>query len=331
MFNVDIAIKFGSNEIIIYQKGVGIIAKEPAFLAVEEDGKRLKVKATGRRAEKMFLSGSGNLSVYQPIENSEIVNKKLAIILMKQVLDQAVVHDLKFAKLNALVAVPCALNKSQLNEVKDVLQSSGVSSVTFVQNSVCVREMLEIEENEYVAVVDIGKYITDISVLNQYDFNMGRMYLLGGADMDKSITTFIEDNHDLLVSDLTSQEVKNEIASLYDRDLYKTEYIGIDADNKYEKHEISASEVKVAISNVYDAIFEFVKEMVEKLPKEIAANVHKNGVVLVGGASVISGLYEYAKKRLEMPVMIPEEPADSVIIGAGKLLSCEHEFITIKC
>ena len=40
MFNIDLAIKFGSNEIIIYRKGIGIIAKEPAFLAVIENGKK---------------------------------------------------------------------------------------------------------------------------------------------------------------------------------------------------------------------------------------------------------------------------------------------------
>ena len=42
MFNIDLAIKFGSNEIIIYRKGIGIIAKEPAFLAVIEMAKNLR-------------------------------------------------------------------------------------------------------------------------------------------------------------------------------------------------------------------------------------------------------------------------------------------------
>ena len=54
MFNVDLAIKFGSNEIIVFRKGLGIIAKEPAFLAVEEKGKSIKVKATGKNAEKLL-------------------------------------------------------------------------------------------------------------------------------------------------------------------------------------------------------------------------------------------------------------------------------------
>ena len=51
MFNIDLAIKFGSNEISIYQKGFGIVSKEPAFLAVVENGKDIKVKAIGKQAE----------------------------------------------------------------------------------------------------------------------------------------------------------------------------------------------------------------------------------------------------------------------------------------
>ena len=330
MMNIDLAIKFGSNEIIIYRKGLGIIAKEPAYLAVVEDGKKLKVKATGKQAEKLFLSKSSNVDVYQPIVKSEIVNEKMATILMSEILKNVITDSFMLTKLSALVAVPCALNPDQLKVLEKVLHESGVDKVTFVQNSVCARANLDIDSHSHIMVVDIGKYITDISVLNDYDFVKGRMYFLGGADMDKSITTFIADNHDLEVSDLTSEAAKNDIASLYDRDLYRAEYIGIDDNNKFIKRDISASEVKVAVVNLYDQILNFAVQMIETLPKEIAADIYNNGVMFVGGASCISGLYEYAKKKLELPIIIQEYPTDSVILGAGKLLSSDKKFLKIE-
>lgn len=330
MMNIDLAIKFGSNEIIIYRKGLGIIAKEPAYLAVVEDGKKLKVKATGKQAEKLFLSKSSNVDVYQPIVKSEIVNEKMATILMSEILKNVITDSFMLTKLSALVAVPCALNPDQLKVLEKVLHESGVDKVTFVQNSVCARANLDIDSHSHIMVVDIGKYITDISVLNDYDFVKGRMYFLGGSDMDKSITTFISDNHDLEVSDLTSEAAKNEIASLYDRDLYRAEYIGIDDNNKFIKRDISASEIKVAVVNLYDQILNFAVQMIESLPKEIAADIYNNGVMFVGGASCISGLYEYAKKKLELPIIIQEYPTDSVILGAGKLLSSDKKFLKIE-
>ena len=330
MFNIDLAIKFGSNEIIIYRKGIGIIAKEPAFLAVIENGKKFKIKAIGKQAEKLFLSKSSNVTVYQPIKNSEIVNEKMAVVLISEILKNIIQDKFLLTNLTALVAVPCALNERQLITLKRVLHESGVNKLTFVQNSVCVRANLDLDPHSHIMVVDIGKYITDISVLNEFNFDFVRMYFIGGQDMDKSITTFIADNHGLEVSDLTSEAVKNEVASLYNRDLYKTEYIGIDENNKFVRQEISANEVRLAIVNVYDEIFKLIDDVLHRLPKEVSADVYNNGVVFVGGASSISGLYEYAKKKIDLPIIVPDEPMDSVILGAGKLLNSNKEFLKIN-
>ncbi len=331
MFGIDLAIKFGSNEIIIYRKGLGIIAKEPAFLAVEDNNGKLKVKATGKKAEKLFMSGSSNVDVYQPIKNSEIVDEKMATILLGEILKNTIHDKFLLNQLTALVAVPCALNQQQLRQLKNILHGAGVGKVSFVQNSVCARENAEgLDAHAHLMVVDIGKYLTDISVLNEYNFVFGRMYFIGGEDMDKSITTFIKDNHGLEVSDMTSEAVKNEVASLYERDMYNTEYIGIDYNNKFVRNNITASEVRVAIQGVYDEIIERIKEVLALLSKEVLKDVYNTGIMFVGGGSTIAGLYEYAKKKLDLPIIVPNEPSDMVILGAGKLLAGNKEFIKIS-
>lgn len=329
MFNVNLAIKFGSNEIIIFRKGFGIIAKEPAYLAVTELGGKQKVKAVGKEAEKLFMSKASDVDIYQPIKNSEIVDEKMAQILLSTIIKKIITDKFLISRLTALVAVPCALNEKQLSLIKKVLLACGVNKVTFVQNSVCARANLELDAHAHLMVVDIGKYITDISVLSEHTFDFGRMYFIGGEDMDKSITTFILDNHNLTVSDLTSEAAKNEVASLYDRDLYKTEYIGIDENNKFVRHDISANEVRVAISSLYDKIFTQINQIMQELDKTISADVFNTGVMFVGGASSIAGLYEYAKKKLDMPIIVPEDTKDCVILGAGKLLNTDKEFIKI--
>ncbi|MBR1988269.1 MAG: rod shape-determining protein [Clostridia bacterium] len=328
--NIDIAIKFGSNEIIIYRKGYGIIAKEPAYLAVEENLKKFKIKAIGKDAEKLFNSQSSSVVVYQPILNSAIENEKMAVILMSEILKKLVINKFLINKINALVAVPTGLNEEQLILLKRVLYKSGISNITFVLNSVCARNSLNIDSHAYTMVVDIGKNITDISILNDYNYAFGRMYFLGGADMDKSITTFVSDNKDLTISDNESEKIKNEVASLYPNDTYRTDFVGQDENKKFIKETISANEVRVAISNVYDAIFKFVLDILKSSSKEICADIYNNGIMFVGGSSKIAGLYEYAKEKLDLPIIIPEDPADAVILGAGKFLNKTKEFLTIK-
>ena len=73
---------------------------------------------------------------------------------------------------------------------------------------------MDLDSHARIMVVDIGKYLTDISVLNDYNFDFGRMYFLGGENMDESLTSFIQDNYNLEVSNMTSEAIKNEVASL---------------------------------------------------------------------------------------------------------------------
>ncbi len=330
MFNVELAIKFGSNEIIVFRKGFGIVEKVPAYLAVEENGNKFKVKATGKDAERLFHSKSSNVTVYQPIVNSEIVNDKMAQMLISEIIKNVIPDRFLLTGINMLVAVPCALNENQLLKIKKVLHSSGVNKITFIQNGVCARTNLDVDSHARIMVVDIGKYITDISVMNDYNFDFGRMYFIGGENMDTSLTSFIQDNYNLEVSNLTSEAIKNEVASLYDRDLYRTEYIGIDENNKFIRRDITASEVKVAVVNLYDKIFELIGDVLKELPKDIVADIYNNGIMFVGGASKIAGLYEYARQKLDFPIIVPDDPQDAVILGAGKLLNAGNEFLKIN-
>ena len=328
MLSVNLAIKFGSNEIIIYRKGYGIIAKEPAYLAVIEKNNKVKVKASGKEAEKLFYSKSKDITVYRPIENSEIINKKMAIKLITEILQKTIKEKILY-KISALVAVPCGLGSDELLSIKQVLHASGVDKVEFVQNAVCVLANSVQNTDKHMIVVDIGKYLTDISVLSSFDFYQGKMYYIGGEDMDKSITAFIQDNHELTVSDQTSEAIKNEIASLYERDMCKTQYVGINKVDRFTKQTITADEVRVAITSVYDSIVGLINNTIDELPKEIFAEINDMGIMVVGGGCCIAGLYEYLSSRINVPLKVVDNPSDCVILGAGKLLS-QKEFLKIE-
>lgn len=327
MFRIDLGLKFGGNEIIVFKKGSGIVAKEPAYLAVTANGQAVKVHAIGKKAEKLFNAKSTNYQVYRPIENGEIVNEKMARLLIGKIIEQVVEGSLFITNIYALVAVPSALNEQQLLLIEKVLHESGINKIEFVFNSVCIQSNLDFDSNKHIMVVDIGKNLTDISVLNEYNFSFGRMYYLGGEDMDKSIVTFVADNFGLKISNQMAENIKNEVASLYNCDMYSYEFVGTNDNENLARATITANDVRLAISNVYDAIFERIKQIVKTLPAEVARDIYDTAIVFVGGGSKISGLYEYAKKQLDFPIIVADEPADAVVLGLGKLLSSEKDFL----
>lgn len=318
---IDLAIKFGSHEIIIYRKGVGIIAKEPAYLAVTPKGCTMKVKSVGSEAEKLQAIKSSNILVYQPIVNSEIIDEKLAIILIRKILENKIVDKFKVNKIYALVAIPCGLKIDQISKLKKVLLASGINRVNFITNAICVREYDEtLDTYSNACVVDIGKYTTDISILSKLAFVKGRDYFIGGANMDDALKTYIQDNYDLEITLKSAEQIKCKVASLYANDMYSTTFDGINQEKVYSTQSITANEVRVAILSVYDKICKLVLDYIKDLPKELSAEVFANGVIFSGGSANIPGLYEYATNKLDMPVIALDNPVDAVVLGCAKLL-----------
>ena len=45
----------------------------------------------------------------------------------------------------------------------------------------------------------------------------------------------------------------------------------------------------------------------------------------MGGVSSVAGLTEYASKYFNIPIQVVDNPKDTVILGAGKLLSLNKE------
>lgn len=314
---IELAIKFGSNEIIVYRKGLGIVARKSSYVAtLKSNG---KICAYGDEAKHLYEAKSSQYDLHEPVQGINIVDMKLAKALLNNIIDDAVFEN---GIISALVAVPCALTEKKLLELKMLLRSLGIFSVTFVQNAVCVRSNLkDMDDIAEAMVVDIGKFLTDISVLTKYEFVMGRNYLIGGAEMDNALATYIQDNFNVTISLEQAQNIKNDIASMYCNDMYTCTFSAIDENNEYKDVTMRANEARVAIIGVYEKIFDLIEEVLEVLPSDVLAEVRKNGIVFTGGVSSIQGLTEYATKRFNMPVRVMENPKDAVILGAGKLLS----------
>ena len=175
---MDLAIKFGSSEISVYKKGIGIVAKEPAYLAVIEKGKNFKVQAVGKDAEELFLSSSSNVTVYQPIVNGVVENEKMCALLIGEIVHKCIANKRLISSVSALVAVPSGLDDIQLKQIRKVLHEAGIGKVQFVVNAVCAHANLELDKKSHIMVVDIGKQLTDIMVLNGYDIDFGRTYFI---------------------------------------------------------------------------------------------------------------------------------------------------------
>jgi rod shape-determining protein MreB and related proteins len=70
-----------------------------------------------------------------------------------------------------------------------------------------------------------------------------------------------------------------------------------------------------------------LRNLLERTPAELSADIAERGLTLVGGGALLRGLDELIHRRTGLQVTIDDEPLTTVARGAGKALE-ELETIT---
>jgi rod shape-determining protein MreB len=83
---------------------------------------------------------------------------------------------------------------------------------------------------------------------------------------------------------------------------------------------VSDAEIRAALAEPLKAIVAAVRETLDCIPPEIAADISDNGFVVTGGGALLRGLAERLRRETGVPVAIADEPLTSVVRGVGKML-----------
>mgnify|MGYP000851574699 FL=1 len=136
------------------------------------------------------------------------------------------------------------------------------------------------------------------------------------------IIKYVKKEFNLLIGDKTAEEVKielgtaikvpeteNEISSIKGRDL---------ATGIPKNVEITSNQVYEAIKDSVNEILSALKEVLEKCPPELSADVIDNGIILTGGGSLIKNLDKLIEDEVKITIKRATNPLESVVIGGGK-------------
>src|SRR5262249_43348769 len=81
---------------------------------------------------------------------------------------------------------------------------------------------------------------------------------------------------------------------------------------------VSAEEIRKAIEEPVNAVVDAVKTTLDKCPPELSGDVMDRGIVLTGGGALLRGLDERLKHETGMPIMVADDPLQSVARGSGR-------------
>lgn len=314
---VEVGLKLGANQIAIIKEDVGKVLIQPSVVALKIVGPIKVVKAVGNDAVELANKDS-NIILYSPITYGRINDKNILTTMLRKFLLKVIKNTMA---LSCTVALPCAVDMEQMLELKEVLLKVGVDKVKFVPNGVCARiGGCNLEDFEVNMVVDIGKYLTDISVLDGKNFILGRDLQIGGQNINENIIAFVEDNYSLKIDDYVAENLKLQLATLYNYDNNELSFYGINETGKLKKANINSKSLQVALKSSVDSILEEIKNYFSNLDPDLQNQIVKNGILFTGGVTKISGFLEYAMKKFEFPIYTSLTNEDAVLSGLGKIV-----------
>ncbi len=316
----EIGIDLGTANTIIYLKGKGIVVNEPTVVAVSRTTE--KILSIGKEAGEMLGRTPADICAVTPIKEGVIANFNITVAMLKYFIKKAIHSSL--LKPRAVVCIPSHITDVEKRAVRDAVLAAGVKEVFLLEKSMAAAIGAGISVNAPVGsmVCDIGGGTTEIAVVSLGGIVVTQSLKVASQTFDNDIIFYMKKNHNLIIGNITAEEIKMEIGSACSlKEEISMEIKGRDLVSGLPRTaKVTSEEVREAIQESLVAVIDGIKAVLENTPPELAADIIESGIVLTGGGSILRGLGKLINAHTGIPIFIAESPAECVAVGAGKAL-----------
>ena len=321
MFSKDIGIDLGTANVLVYLKGKGIVLNEPSVVAI--DKKTNKVLAVGEEARQMVGRTPGNIVAIRPLKDGVIADFDITEMMLRHFINKLDVKGY-FAKPRILVCCPTNITSVEQKAIREAAEKSGGKKVYLEEEPkiAAVGAGMDIFQPSGNMVIDIGGGTTDVAVLSMGDIVTSESIKIAGDTFDNDILQYIKKEYKLLIGERTAEAIKINIATVYPGSRDETMDIrGRDMVTGLPRTlTIHSGEIEKALHESVSLIVQSAKNVLEKTPPELSADIIDRGIILTGGGALLHGLDQLLTQELKVPVFIAENPMDCVAVGTGIML-----------
>ena len=321
-FSTDIAMDLGTANTLVYIKDEGVVLNEPSVVAVSGNGE--KVEAVGNEAKQMFGRTPGNLQTIRPMKDGVIadfnVTNRMITYFIKKVIKKN-----WFIKPRIMIGVPTCITQVEKKAVIEAALMSGVREVHLIEEpmAAAIGANIPVHKPEGNMVIDIGGGTSDVAIISLSAIAYGESVRLAGDAIDESIVRYLRLQHNMNIGIFEAERIKIRIGSAYpELETLYTEVKGINVQTGVPTSiTISENEIREAIQEPILTIISTVMKALEKIPPELSADIHSNGIYLTGGGALIRGLDKLIEEQTTLKVYKPDEPLLGIVKGVGTVLN----------
>lgn len=324
---LDIGIDLGTASVVIYGKGKGVVLNEPAVIAIDRETRN--VLAVGEEARRMVGRTPGNIVAMRPLGDGMIADFEMASAMLRYFVAKAVGKRILGGP-RVIMSVPAGVNEVERHSLTASLFEAGARRTRLMERPVAAAlgAGLPIGEAYGEMICDIGGGVTDIAVLS-----LGRVIVrdtvkIGGDQFDDAIIRYIRRKHNLLLGEITAEDLKINIGSAIPRaEQFYMEVTGRNLLTGLPKiMRITSDEITEAIDEPLQALLEAIHAVLEHTPAELVADIFESGIMLSGGGAQLSGLTEAVALSLKVDCHLADDPQVCVARGCGLTLENWSEY-----
>ncbi|MEU1945679.1 MULTISPECIES: rod shape-determining protein [unclassified Streptomyces] len=360
----DMGIDLGTANTLVYVRGRGIVLNEPSVVAVNTaDGSVLSV---GSAAKETMGRTPTNIVAVRPLRDGVIADFEIAERMLRYFIKK-VMGSRRLARPRVVVCVPSGITGVERRAVMEAATRAGARQVHLVEEPIAaaIGAGLPVSEPTGCMVVDIGGGTTEVAVVSLGGIVTARSVRTAGDSMDVAITSYVKKQYALAIGERTAEEIKVSIGSAspagplsvprvseavrrpernvevfipgQSEDPEDTQALlppdrctirGRDQATGLPKVlELTADEVRHALSEPVDSIVAAVRATLDETPPELAGDIMDRGIVLTGGGALLRGLDVRLGRELNIPVLVADDPLDCVAIGTGR---CVEDFASLR-
>ncbi|MEI6132151.1 MAG: rod shape-determining protein [Bacillota bacterium] len=317
----DIGIDLGTANVLVYQRGRGIVVREPSVVAINKDTN--EVTAVGAEAKEMLGRTPGNIVATRPIKDGVISDFDVTKRMLQYFIKKATKGSI-FSKIRIVVCIPCGVTEVEKRAIQDSARQSGAKEVYLIEEpmAAAIGAGLKVEEPQGCMIVDIGGGTSEVAVISFGGIVSSRSVRIAGDAFDKTISDYVKKTYGMVIGETTAENVKIAIGCAYPRPKDDTFVVrGRDLLSGLPKTiELKSSETLEALREPVSLIIDAIKFTLEKTPPELSSDIFESGLFLAGGGALLFGLDKVIQEKTGLPVYIADNPLDCVAKGTGVVI-----------
>lgn len=324
LFSNDLAIDLGTANTIVISRGRGIIINEPSVVAVKtEKFSHQRVLAVGREAKDMVGKTPGNIKAIRPMKDGVIADFDMTEKMIRKFIEKA--HGrTSLISPRIIICVPYGLTQVERKAVRESALSAGAREVFLIEEpmAAAIGAGVDIREPQGSLVVDIGGGTTEIGVVSLGGLVLSKSIRTAGDKIDASIVNYIRKKYNLLIGERVAEDIKISIGTAVKLDEELTMVVnGRDqVEGLLSSVELTSEDAREAMKDPLREIAEALRDVLEKMPPDLAGDIVNHGIILTGGGGLIRQLDKYLSTIVKIPVFVADEPLLAVARGTGRAL-----------